>query len=125
MEEPYNRNYNITEGESESGWVRARLLTNIEGIQHSCRGESVPAATDNVFVTTATEQLFLRQPFADCETANVKADKETLSPEDFAKVMDLLKIRLMQFCIFLKALVGVEEMQRMMVQAIGVAKKVP
>ena len=28
----------------------------------------------------------------------------------------------MQFCSFLKALVGVEEMQRMMVQAIGVAE---
>jgi hypothetical protein len=29
----------------------------------------------------------------------------------------------MQFCLFLKALVGVEEMQRMMVRAIGVAKQ--
>jgi hypothetical protein len=40
-------------------------------------------------------------------------------------VLDLLKLRPMQFCIFLKALVGVEEMQRMMVEAIGVAKQVP
>ena len=67
----------------------------------------------------------LKWAFADCETANVRADKETLSPEDFARVMDLLKIRPMQFCLFLKALVGVQEMQRMMVEAIGVAKKVP
>jgi hypothetical protein len=36
-----------------------------------------------------------------------------LTPEDFAKVMDLLKLRPMQFCMFLKALVGAEEMQRM------------
>ena len=40
-------------------------------------------------------------------------------------MLDLLKLRPMQFCIFLKALVGVEEMQRMMVEAIGVAKQVP
>ena len=67
----------------------------------------------------------LKWAFADCDTANVKADKETLSPEDFARVMDLLKIRPMQFCLFLKALVGSQEMQRMMIEAIGVSKKVP
>jgi hypothetical protein len=65
----------------------------------------------------------LKWAFADFDTANVKADKETLSPEDFAKVMDPLKIRPMQFCLFLKALVGAQEMQRMMVEAIGVAKR--
>jgi hypothetical protein len=37
--------------------------------------------------------------------------------------MDLLKVRPMQFCIFLKGLVGREEMLRMMVQTIGVAKQ--
>jgi len=31
----------------------------------------------------------------------------------------------MQFCIFLKAFLGAEEMQRMMVHAIKVAKQVP
>jgi hypothetical protein len=49
--------------------------------------------------------------------------KRTLTPQDFAKVMDLLKFRPMQFCMFLQTLVGVEEMQRMMVQAIGVARR--
>jgi hypothetical protein len=53
----------------------------------------------------------------------VDADRQTLSPEEFAKMMDLLKLRPMQFCLFLKALVGAEEMQRMMVQAIRVAKQ--
>jgi hypothetical protein len=38
--------------------------------------------------------------------------------------MDLLKFRPMQFCMFLKALVGAEEMQRLMVEAIKVARKV-
>jgi hypothetical protein len=65
----------------------------------------------------------LKWAFADLETESVNADKETLTPEDFGKVMDLLKFRPMQFCIFLAALVGVEELQRMMVQAIGVAKQ--
>ena len=47
----------------------------------------------------------------------------TLTPEDFAKVNELLKLRPMQLCMFLKTLVGAEEMQRMMIEAIGVAKQ--
>lgn len=66
----------------------------------------------------------LKWAFVDCETENVRADRETLSPEDFARVTELLKLRPMQFCLFLKALIGVEEMQRVMVQAIRVAKRV-
>jgi hypothetical protein len=65
----------------------------------------------------------LKWAFGDCDDLSVGADKQTLTPEDFAKVMELLKFRPMQFCIFLKALVGAQEMQRMMVQAIGVADK--
>jgi hypothetical protein len=65
----------------------------------------------------------LKLGLADCDDLSVEADKRTLTPGDFAKVMDLLKFRPMQFCIFLKALVGVEEMQRLMVEAIGVAKQ--
>jgi hypothetical protein len=67
----------------------------------------------------------LKWAFVDCETANVKADKETLSPEDLAKVVDLLRMRPAQFCLFLKTLVGAQEMQRLMIQAIGVANQVP
>ena len=65
----------------------------------------------------------LKWGFADFDDLGVEADKRTLAPEDFAKVMDLLKLRPMQLCMFLKALVGNEQMQRMMVQAIGVAKQ--
>ena len=65
----------------------------------------------------------LKWAFADCEDWNVVADKQTLAPEDLAKVMDLLKFRPAQFCIFLTALVGAEEMQRRMVHAIGMAKQ--
>ena len=67
----------------------------------------------------------LKWGFADFDNLGVDADRQTLSPEDFAKVMELLKLRPMQFCIFLKALVGLEEMQRLMVEAIKVAKQVP
>jgi hypothetical protein len=52
------------------------------------------------------------------------ADRPTLSPEEVAKVMGLVKLRPMQFCLFLKTLVGIEEMQRLMVEAIKVAKRV-
>src|ERR1035437_7195917 len=65
----------------------------------------------------------LKWGLADCESLSVEADKRTLTPDDFAKVMDLLKFGPMQLAIVLKALVGVEEMQRMMVEAIGVAKE--
>jgi hypothetical protein len=65
----------------------------------------------------------LKWGLADCDDFSVKADKQTLTPEDFAKVMDLLKFRPMQFAIVLKALVGADEMQRMMIEAIGVAKR--
>ena len=65
----------------------------------------------------------LKWGFADFDDLGVEADRATLTAEDFAKVKDLLKFRPMQFCLFLKALVGAEEMQRMMVEAIGVAKQ--
>src|SRR5688572_19029354 len=61
----------------------------------------------------------LKWAFADCEDLSVEADRATLTPEDLAKVTDLLKLRPMQFCIFLRALLGADEMQRMMVEAIG------
>ena len=64
----------------------------------------------------------LKWGLADCESLSAKADRQTLTPEDFAKVMDLMKFRPMQLAIVLKALVGAEEMQRMMIEAIGVAK---
>jgi hypothetical protein len=35
---------------------------------------------------------------ADFDDLGVDADRQTLSPGDFAKVMELLKLRPMQFC---------------------------
>jgi hypothetical protein len=47
-----------------------------------------------------------------------------MTPEDLGKVTELLRYRPIQLCIFLKSLVGEEEMQRMMVDAIGIARQV-
>jgi hypothetical protein len=66
----------------------------------------------------------LKWALADCETESVLADKDTMSKEDLVKVIDLLKLRPMQFCLFLAALVGPENMQKIMVQAIGMARQV-
>ena len=65
----------------------------------------------------------LKWGLADCESMSVEADRQTLTPENFAKVTELLKFRPMQLALVLKVLVGEEEMVRMMIEAIGVAKR--
>jgi len=65
----------------------------------------------------------LKWGFADSEDWNVVADRKTLQPEDFAKVIQLVRSRPIQFCMFLRALVGAEEMERVMNHAITVAKQ--
>jgi hypothetical protein len=61
----------------------------------------------------------LKWGLADCDDWSVKADTQTLTAEDFARVMDLLKFRPMQLAIVLKALVGEAEMERVMIEAMG------
>jgi hypothetical protein len=65
----------------------------------------------------------LKWAFADLETVSVNVDQETLSQEDLGKVVELLRFPPMQLCIFLKALVGEEVMERLMKEAIAVAKQ--
>jgi hypothetical protein len=65
----------------------------------------------------------LRWGFADFDTVNVAVDRQTLDPADFAKVMDLLKLRPIQFCMLMASLVGAEQMERTMFQAISMAKQ--
>jgi hypothetical protein len=67
----------------------------------------------------------LKWAFADFDNLNVAIDRQTLSPEDRERVVESLRVRPMQFCIFLKSLLGAEEMQRLMIQAIKIAKQVP
>jgi hypothetical protein len=65
----------------------------------------------------------LKWGFADFDDETVGIDEQTLSPEDFAKVRELLKFRPVQFCLFLKALLGAKEMERIMAEAIAMAKQ--
>jgi len=65
----------------------------------------------------------LKWGFADFDDLSVDADRQTLGPNDLTQVMDLLRFRPLQFCIFLKALVGVQEMKRIMDQAVSLAEQ--
>jgi hypothetical protein len=65
----------------------------------------------------------LKWGFADFDSVYVPVDRETLSAEDLGKVVELLRFRPMQLCMFLKALLGTEVMERVMAEAIAAAKK--
>lgn len=65
----------------------------------------------------------LKWGFADFEDWNVVVDRKTLQPEDFDKLMKLLRFRPIQMCMFLQALVGAEAMERLMNHAVTVAKQ--
>ncbi len=67
----------------------------------------------------------LKWGFADFDNMNVAIDRKTLRPEDRDKVVDLIQHRPLQFCLFLKGLLGDEAMEEMMTQAIDLAKRVP
>ena len=65
----------------------------------------------------------LKWAFADLETVSVDVDRVTLSKEDLKKLIELLRLRPTQFCIFLKALIGEEAMERLMKDGIEGAKR--
>lgn len=65
----------------------------------------------------------LKWGFADFDDVNVETDTATLGKDDLERVWNLLKFRPIQFCLFLKALVGADSMERMMVEAIAIAKE--
>jgi hypothetical protein len=64
----------------------------------------------------------LKWGFADFDSGYVPLDRDTLSAEDLSKLVELLRFRPMQPCMFLKALLGSEEMERLMAEAIAVAR---
>ncbi len=66
----------------------------------------------------------LKWAFADFDTVNVEADRQTLSPEDRQRLTDLLEHRPLQFCLFLSALIGQKQMEFMLVSAIRNARTV-
>jgi hypothetical protein len=65
----------------------------------------------------------LKWGFADFDDVTVDIDRQTLNAEDFAKVRELLRFRPIQFCLFLKALLGAEEAKQMMTEALVAANK--
>jgi hypothetical protein len=66
----------------------------------------------------------LKWAFADMETLSVEVDRETIPPEDRKRVVELLKHRPLQFCLFLSALYGQKQMEMLMVSAIKNARAV-
>jgi hypothetical protein len=64
----------------------------------------------------------LKWAFADFESAYVPLDRATLSAEDLTKLVELLRFRPTQLCMFLKALLGEEAMERLMNEGIAGAK---
>ena len=64
----------------------------------------------------------LKWAFCDFDDISVEADRATLVEADLKKVLELLRLRPVQFCMFLKALLGQEEMERVMLEALAMAK---
>jgi hypothetical protein len=60
----------------------------------------------------------LKWAFADLETLSVEADRKTLSLEDRTRLVELLKHRPLQFCLFLSTLLGQKQMELLMLSAI-------
>jgi hypothetical protein len=64
----------------------------------------------------------LKWAFADLETASVEADCQTLSEADQGRLVEVLKLRPLQFCLFLSALIGPDQMEELMLEAIRTAR---
>jgi hypothetical protein len=60
--------------------------------------------------------------FADFENLSVVADRRTLSQEDLDKLVDLLRVRPLQFCLFLSALFGEERMEKLISSSVQQVK---
>jgi hypothetical protein len=66
----------------------------------------------------------LKWAFADFETLNVEADRQTMPSEDLKELADECKHRSLQFCLFLGGLIGQEQMELTMASAIRTARVV-
>jgi hypothetical protein len=65
----------------------------------------------------------LKWAFADLETTYVEVDCQTLSPEDQNRLVESLKDRPLQFCLFMSALIGEEQMEQLMISAVREARE--
>ncbi len=64
----------------------------------------------------------LKWAFADFENLNVVADRRTLCQDDLDTLVDLLRVRPIQFCLFLAALFGEERMEELMSSSVEQVK---
>ena len=64
----------------------------------------------------------LKWAFADFENLSVVADRRTLNQEDLDALVDLLRVRPIQFCLFLAALFGEERMESLISSAVQQVK---
>jgi|SRR5664279_405856 len=64
----------------------------------------------------------LKWAFCDLDTQSARADLYTLSEKDLEIVAEPLAVRAIQFCLFVQALVGQEAMEKIMQQALRIAK---
>ena len=65
----------------------------------------------------------LKWAFTDFENLSVVADRRTLRQEDLDKLVDLLKVRPLQFCMFLAALFGEEQMEKVISASVQQVKQ--
>ncbi len=66
----------------------------------------------------------LKWAFVDFENLNVVADRRTLSQEDLDKLVDLLRVRPLQFCLFFSALFGEERMEKLIAASVEQVKTI-
>ena len=65
----------------------------------------------------------LKWAFCDLDTESAIADLHTLSEEDLKKVVEPLSLRVIQFCLFVNALIGEDATERIMQHALRCAKE--
>jgi hypothetical protein len=93
-------------------------------------GQDVSAATAEIAALPLEERYVwrvasaLKWAFADLESVSVEADRQTLSPADQKRLLELLKHRPLQFCLFLGALLGQQQMEALMVSAVKQARMI-
>jgi hypothetical protein len=64
----------------------------------------------------------LKWAFVDFENLSVAVDRRTLGQEDLDKLVDILRARPLQFCMFFAALFGEEQMEKLMTSSIEQVK---
>ena len=135
MEDPDIRNVNPKDLESEEGAEDLVLSEKMRPYLHVAEAllankgleDAVAEVRELPLEDRYTWRVLsaLKWAFADLDTVNVGVDRRTFTPDDRQRIIELLQHRPIQFCLFLRALIGAEGMEGMMLSAIEAAKKVP